>query len=170
MITCMRAFIVLALLSLAACTAKPVPVHIPRELGADTRTVLTGDQAMALTHQCSRAAPGAVTGQWKPSMDEIDGLEETLGWLLSGQLIKAGVTTQPRNYYRQYAGFIIDGRRVIYINGVMRSVINENTSAAHPIDWRTQAINICDGGTLTFGAEYDDGTHQFSKFAFNGSP
>ena len=43
------------------------------------------------------------------------------------------------------------------------------TNPNHPFDWRTQATQICDGGTITFGVEYDPATGQFSNFAFNGS-
>jgi hypothetical protein len=39
----------------------------------------------------------------------------------------------------------------------------------HPFAWRTQALSICDGGMITFGAEYDAETHQVSNFAFNGA-
>jgi hypothetical protein len=54
------------------------------------------------------------------------------------------------------------------VNGFDRSTLN-HPNPDHPFDWRTQALSICDGGTITFGAEYDAETHQVSKFAFNGA-
>src|SRR5262249_34358175 len=167
----MRAFIILAFLGITACTGgTPVRPHVPTVLSPATRTILAGDQAMALSHQCSRASPGPVSGQWTPSNDDLEQLEKPLESVLTGQLVISGSTAAPADYYRQSAGYIINGRRVIYVNGVNRSVVNDDANATHPIDWRTQAISICDGGTLTFGAEYDEDTRQLSKFAFNGRP
>ena len=64
---------------------------------------------------------------------------------------------------------MIAGRRVIYVNGVSESAVEREPDPAHPFDWRTQAIGICDGGAITFGVEYDVTTKQFSNFAFNGA-
>jgi hypothetical protein len=125
---------------------------------------------MKLTHQCSRISPGPVTGQWTPSDAQLEAFDVPLTDVLGGQLNRAGVTTAPRDYYRQYAGFIINGRRVIYVNGVVRSTIDDHPNPDHPFDWRTQAMGICDGGPITFGAEFDAQTHQVSNFAFNGAP
>jgi hypothetical protein len=174
----MRIFIKLAVLffgvgfSLEACSREGTPVrpHVPTVFSPQTRTVLSGDNAMALAHPCSRPAPGPVSAQWTPSADDLEQLEEPLQSMLIGQLVISGSTAAPADYYRQYAGFIIGGRRVIYANGVNRSVINDDANAAPPIDWRTQAISVCDGGPVSFGAEYDADTRQLSKFAFNGRP
>lgn len=166
----MRKAVLATFLLLAACSpGHRVPEHIARELGPETRTVLTGAEAMKLTHQCSRASPGPVTGQWTPSDAQLEAFDVPLTDVLGGQLNRAGITTQPRNYYRQFAGFIINGRQVIYVNGVDRRSVDGQPDPAHPFDWRTQAISICDGGPVTFGAEYDADTHQVAKFAFNGA-
>jgi hypothetical protein len=166
MIKCMRTFIILAFLGLAACApGDHAPPHVARELGPDTRTLLSGAEALKLAHQCSRPSPGPVSGQWIASADQLDAFDAPLTDVLGGQLNRAGITKAPRDYYRQFAGFIINGRRVIYVNGVDRSAIDD-----HDIAWRTTAIGICDGGPITFGAEFDADTHQVSNFAFNGSP
>ena len=94
---------------------------------------------------------------------------DRLNSLLGGQLNRAGSTAGPRDYYRQYAGFIIHGRRVIYVNGIERSTVDDHPNPDHPFNWRTQATGICDGGVVTFGAEFDVETHQVSHFAFNGA-
>jgi len=51
------------------------------------------------------------------------------------------------------------------VNGVDKNAIQGPDSNS---DWRTQAVQICDGGPITFGVEYDPGSGQFSNFAFNG--
>jgi len=97
---------------------------------------------------------------------QLDELEDGLIPLLSQRLEAAGESPSPGDYYRQYAGLVIAGRRVIYVNGVRSSAIPEGPV---PFDWRTQAVQICDGGPITFGVEYDPATRRFSNFAFNGS-
>jgi hypothetical protein len=167
----MRALIILALLGLLACTrgGTVIPAHVARKLTVKTRTLLAGENAMALAHQCSRISPGPVRGQWTPSDGQIEAFEPPLTSVLKGQLAKAGASASPGDYYRQYAGFIINGRRIIYVNGVDRSAIDEQSNPDRRFDWRTQAMGICDGGVMSFGAEYDAETHQVSNFAFNGA-
>jgi hypothetical protein len=133
----------------------------------DTRTILTGDAARTLARQCSRVSPGPVEDVWTPSEEQIEEVEDNLILHLARELEQAGQSPSPGGYYRQYAGFVVGGKRIIYVNGVDESAIERDTAAA--FDWRTQAVQICDGGTITFGAEYDPTTRQFSNFAFNGS-
>ncbi|WP_395646528.1 hypothetical protein [Terricaulis sp.] len=176
----MRSFTILsaAALLLAACApaseqappADAVQEQVARLLTTDTRTVLAGEAALALTHQCSRISPGPVESQWTPTAAELDEAEDALILLLSQQLEAAGQSPSPGDYYRQYAGFVIGGRRVIYVNGVSEGGIDVDPGPAfHPGEWRTHAIQICDGGTMTFGAEYDVETKAFSNFVFNGA-
>jgi hypothetical protein len=161
-------------LVLAACApTAPPPGAAQEEVAelwtADTRTVLTGDAAMALARQCSRVSPGPVESQWTPTDSEVDALENELILLVAREMEEAGQDPAPGGYYRQYAGFVINGRRVIYVNGVDESAVQRAPDPAHQFDWRTQPITICDGGPITFGVEYDTGAQRFSNFAFNGS-
>jgi hypothetical protein len=41
--------------------------------------------------------------------------------------------------------------------------------SAYLLDWTKEAVNICDGGPINFGAEYDLHSHTFSHIAFNGA-
>ena len=63
----------------------------------------------------------------------------------------------PGGYYRQYGGFVIGGRRVIYVQRRHRQ-----RDRARPVDRRRLAHArpsiICDGGAITFGVEYDPAT------------
>ena len=160
-------------LAVAGCApTPPEPVAAQEEIAelwtADTRTVLTGDAARTLTRQCSRVSPGPVESLWTPTDAEVDALENDLILLVARELEEAGESPSPGGYYRQYAGFVIGGKRIIYVNGVDETAIEREPNPAHPFDWRTQAVQICDGGTITFGVEYDPATGQFSNFAFNG--
>jgi hypothetical protein len=162
--------------SSSACAPTPAPPassaiqeQVAELWTADTRTVLTGEPAQALTRQCSRISPGPVEGEWTPSESEIAAMEDRLILIVARELEAHGESPSPGDYYRQVAGFVIDGRRMIYVNGVDESAIQREPNPEHPFDWRTQAALICDGGPITFGVEYDPATGQFSNFAFNGS-
>jgi hypothetical protein len=171
----MRRLLIALALAAAACTPAeqtPQPVAIqegPALLAApETRTMLSGEQAMALARQCSRISPGPVQSEWTPSAADLDALDTALAFFLAQRLEEAGSTASPGAYYRQVAGFVIGGQRVIYVNGVHSDAV-ERVNPNHPFDWRTQAHMICDGGPITFGVEYDPETGAFSNFAFNGS-
>ena len=164
--------------ALAAASCAPTPSEPPpgaaqeavAELWtADTRTILTGDAARTLARQCSRVSPGPVEDVWTPTDAEVDALENDLILSVAREMEKAGQSPSPGGYYRQYAGYVIGGKRIIYVNGVDEGAVEREPDPAHPFDWRTQGIQICDGGTITFGVEYDPATRQFSNFAFNGS-
>jgi hypothetical protein len=162
------------LFATAACAPTPSepPPGAAQEVAelwtADTRTILTGDAARMLARQCSRISPGPVEEVWTPTDAEVDALENDLLLLVARGLEGAGQSPSPGGYYRQYAGFVIGRKRVIYVNGVDETAIQRAPNPDHPFDWRTQAVQICDGGAITFGAEYDPATRQFANFAFNG--
>jgi hypothetical protein len=158
-----------ALAMLAACSAPAPPAtRAPSPFAPSTHTILTAQEALALSHQCSRPSPGPVQAQWTPSEADIQTLEPNLATILRTHLDHTGEATPIRDYYRQYAGFVIGARRIIYINGIERSAV-EATNPNHPFDWRTQAIGICDGGPITFGVEFDPASGEFTRFAFNGA-
>jgi hypothetical protein len=164
------------LLAAAACAptpSEPPPGAAQEQVAslwtADTRTILTGDAARTLARQCSRISPGPVEDIWTPTDAEVEAIEDELILLVAREMEEAGESPSPGGYYRQYAGFVIGGHRAIYVNGVDESAVEREPNPAHPFDWRTQAVQICDGGTITFGVEYDPATRQFSNFAFNGS-
>jgi len=171
----MRRFVSLLILAAAACS-EPAPAPVPAAAPAPTPVValdpakgaiLPAEKAQQLSHQCSRISPGPVTGSWAPEGATIQDLEARLGAELEKQLAPvsdAGAT--PQDYYRQYAGLIIGGRNIIYINGIHANAIERDQRGTDT--WKTEPAMICDGGTITFGVEYDPATHAFANFAFNG--
>jgi hypothetical protein len=164
-----------SLMAVSACA--PPPAEPPGDLqeevaelwAADTRTILSGDAARALGRQCSRTSPGPIDDVWTPTDAEVSALEEQLILRVSGELEARGQSPSPGGYYRQYAGFVIGGRRIIYVNGVDETAIQRNITPDRPFNWRTDAVLICDGGMITFGVEYDPATRSFANFQFNGS-
>lgn len=148
--------------------APPVPmVQLDPAKGA----ILPLNKGERLGKQCSRRSPGPVTGTWSPSKAMIADLEFTLGEEIEREL-KAipAAGAKPHDYYRQYAGLLINGKQIIYVNGVQDSVVERDEGAGRPKRglWTNEPVMICDGGTITFGVEYDPSTKAFANFAFNG--
>src|SRR5438093_5016534 len=172
---------VLAYLSQAPTTREPLNSH----WGA----VFPPASAGQLLRQCSRT-PTPIQGTWNPSPDQVRLLEGPLAVLLYRQLsaLRLPDSLRPHagDYYREYAGVIVGGRRIIYVNGFHKTQVAEtrtlltehrNDSAAlrnfrsafRDSDyWRGVATVVCDGGEYYFGVEYDPETARFRNFSVNG--
>jgi hypothetical protein len=144
----LTALIAFSLLWAGPAAAAPAP------LNPYWGVIFPAERAASLTRQCSRSAPRP-EGAWLPLPSDVARLEQGLGGLLAGKNL------QPAAYYRQYGGLVVNGRHIIYVNGVRNAVVRG--------DWRGSAISICDGGQLAFGVEWDPATGSFAHFAFNGA-
>jgi hypothetical protein len=94
-------------------------------------------------------------------------------------------------YYFQFVGVVVDGRRQIYVNAFSRSSIASDVDVLqqfkrqHPeVDtsdprafppsmnsldgWRAHAVVVCDGGPSYWGALYDVISKRFVLFSANG--
>jgi hypothetical protein len=115
-----------------------------------------------LLAQCSRSSPGdAVTRFWTPSAAQIQALEQRLPSLLR----KSGHDIVISRFHRQYIGFILHGKKLIYLNAFPADDIASWHSRAN---WRTTAWIVCDGGDDYWGVEFDPATQTFHDLAFNG--
>lgn len=118
---------------------------------------------------CNRPMPWPIEGAWVPDSRAIARLELRLGPALRDALDGAPSGRSPKpevsGFYRQYLGFIVGARRIIYINGAHERIVS---GARSPEGWRTTAWNGCDGGLLVFGAEYDPETDSVANVTFNG--
>ena len=157
--------------STSAALAPPVtPTTAPAvPLDPAMGAILPVEKAEALAKQCSRISPGPVTGTWAPTEPAIRELEAELGAEIERQLAATSAAgSKPEAYYRQYAGLTIEGRQVIYVNGIDKDAV-ERAPEAQRESWKTNPVMICDGGTITFGVEYDPAAKTFANFAFNGA-
>ena len=155
-----------AVLSFAAAAAAPSAFD-PKD-----GIVLPLDQATAVTHQCSRSSPGPVKGTWLPTAQEIRDLESKLPDALAHALPKRTLDDiRTHIIARQYAGLVIGTHKTIYVNAFPLHFFDEEMRAfpdKPPFDWKHKAVNVCDGGAVFFGVEYDPKTKVFVNFAFNG--
>src|SRR3989454_9374691 len=81
-----------------------------------------------LLRRCSRT-PTPIQGTWNPSADQVRLLEGPLSVLLDHQLsalrLPDSLPPHAGDYYRQYAGVIVGGRRIIYVNGFHKTQVAE---------------------------------------------
>jgi hypothetical protein len=81
-------------------------------------------------------------------------------------------TARVPEYFRQYVGLVrADGRRTIYANAFHLSRLQTGATggAKDPEAWRRSPVNVCDGGTGYFGAEYDVATAWLAPIHFNSN-
>lgn len=132
----------------------------------DHRTLLEGDQAAILIHQCMREAPLAIQDTWVPEAADVEKLDARLVDITKLEsTVCCGAGERVANidgYYLQYAGLVIEGRKLIYINA-----LPDNSSHK---DWRSKAVLACDASRDYWGVLYDPKTGSFSDLAFNGEP
>jgi hypothetical protein len=143
----------------------------PSGLNPNWAVVLPDGQAKAFWQPrlCNRPAPGPIQAIWTPDATTITQLESVLGGALQAAIDRAPESRRSKpvagDYYRQYAGFVVSGKRIVYINGLHQQTI---ASSPRPGDWKVTAANPCDGGMLFFGAEYDVETGKVLNILFNG--
>ena len=76
------------------------------------------------------------------------------------------------SYFRQYAGVMRSGKKIVLINGFAPSLapvfvsLPSHTNKGE--DWHDQAIIVCDGGCGFFHATYDPASHKIEGLQFNG--
>jgi hypothetical protein len=127
-------------------------------------SVLPGSEAAKVLAQCSRPAPEKIDGTWDPSSVEISDLE---GRLANIEELESVMCCSPGSklhgihaYLRQYVGIVVGGHKLIYVNAFKQ--------ASAPPNWRSKAVNFCDGGTDFWGVVFDPSTGEFTQLAFNG--
>jgi hypothetical protein len=134
--------------------------------------VFPAERAQELTQQCSRSFSKG-EGTWMPTSEQIARFEALLAPELARALrARWGIAAKPADYYRQYGGLVVAGRRVIYVNGfhqdhvrntplLLKKKPSEFDRHDFPLElhgsefWKHQAVNVCDGGSGFWGAAFD---------------
>jgi hypothetical protein len=142
-------------------------------LNSEMAVILPEAKAWATVKQCSRPAPDFVEAVWTPDGETIVRLENALAPALIDALRQLPIPESrrhsPRDYYRQYAGLVIKGKHVVYVNAFHRKHLEISTGSGRTSDWRTAPIDVCDGAELFFGAEFDIATGHIDNLYFNGN-
>lgn len=148
------------------------------------RGVIIPDSAAKGWRPCTDAAlSGDVSGFWTPPETLKEEIDRRLPAKLDSALQRLpweGHKPQPSDYHRQYIGMVVDGRRMIFVNGFHHSHVSamvrtfENIAAAdssfHHVGqdfWKQSLVATCDGGAWYFGVTYEPNAHRFGPILFN---
>jgi hypothetical protein len=154
----MKRFAILVLPVLAGCNGA-IPGFHGNALVPERGAVLPETAESRLLMRCGEA----VERNWTPAPEQIRQLESGLAQLLREALGPGG---RIQRYYRQYAGIVVGGRRVVCVNGVSAEIVRSNQRDT--ARWRELPVDMLDGDTEQFHVRYDPETCQFSGLAFNG--
>jgi hypothetical protein len=75
---------------------------------------------------------------------------------------------RPSDYYRQYGGFYRDGRRVIYVCGLHRGLVEMTEKTMEQHAWMRRAMGADDGGLWVLHVLYDVDAGDFGPVQFEG--
>jgi len=134
----------------------------------------TDEVAKAIQHLCSRVGVDPLDGLWVPSEAEVALVEARLERLRlvesdEGSGIIGARLEDPWAYYRQYVGVVVEGRKLIYINGFSGAIPDDRAMAEFPQDGRTEIVDGCDGDYGFWGVLYDPVRGTFYQLRFNGT-
>lgn len=111
-------------------------------------------------HVCARETPSGINGYWRVPAAVVDLVDtQLLGHLRKRDLDKR-LPFAPKLYVRQYAGFVRDGVRMIYVNAVL---VEKGSPAAASA--RKAFPDSCASVSGSWGIQYDTKTKEFSGFS-----
>jgi hypothetical protein len=158
------------------------PLDLPQQ-AREARAVRTGEKtdghwvllsesaARHLSHYLDRPMP-FVTGTWMPDAGTLRRVEQVLMPALEAALAESrrpGLEDlRASDYYRQYAGIALGGRKLVYINGFHREELSLGSLRFDGDAWRTAPILVADGGWAFFGAVFDPATGRIGPIGFHG--
>ncbi len=127
-----------------------------------TSVIIPAEKAHLLMNQCTDFSLEHYEATWLPSDDQINELESRLPAIIEEALQLSGFAGEfsSADYYRQYGGFVVAGRKLIYVTGLHQVLMWDDSV------WRNASYSVCDGGVYKFGATYDLRTKHF-EFGFN---
>lgn len=138
--------------------------------------VLPVSEAASLLSACDGTVAQA-DSLWIPSDSIIEEMEVRLA-----RFLRRGSGDPLHQYSRQYLGLYRGDRPLVFVNGVhqryLQGVVDRDSmrGVTKPIRieqtarwFRERAVRICDGGELSFHAEYDVAADSVAAFEFNGT-
>jgi hypothetical protein len=135
-----------------------VPALHPRS------TILSGSElesSLRSLYHCGAAPSKAPSGAWIPSTSQAVEADRRVRAALARSLSTDHIA-EPGDYYIQYLGLIMEGRQVIFANGV-----HEVAARGYlPSRWHSTPMVICDLGRAGFRTEYDPITRQLGDLRF----
>jgi hypothetical protein len=142
-------------------------------LRSDWGVVLPVQEQIKLPEYCAPSRASDLSGQWTPGRTEIDRLERRLPPVLGDALSRVILEKdeklpRPGDYYRQYGGFYRDGRRIVYVCGLHRGLVEMTAKTMEPQAWMHRALGANDAGLAVFRVLYDVDADKFGSVQFEG--
>jgi hypothetical protein len=157
--------------ALAACSPKAekpeAEVAAVSPFPAGSALVFPESRGLELLNQCSRGVPEPVETTWTPSDADILQLESRLLDYLRQQRPAMYPAGQPVDLIRHYAGLVMKGGRVIYLDAEIRGP-GSLPAGEYPTLPDRPFNGVCDGGPAFFGVVYDVDAKTFSHLLENG--
>jgi hypothetical protein len=144
--------------------------------------LLPASEAKAVTKQCSRPSPEVFSGTGEPSQKEILEMEANFAKIKKLKVkkccIRGAQIEAPEEFYMQYVGIVVDGKKLIYVNafgefGTLGILENGDSNKSivtlvQTDHWKMNAVRVCDGGH-EWGVLYNPKTQKFFDLAINGT-
>ncbi|HEX8649328.1 MAG TPA: hypothetical protein VF708_00690 [Pyrinomonadaceae bacterium] len=123
-------------------------VIVPGERGAEFVKALSGKEGKEY---------------WTPSKDDVRQLEEKIEFYLRkvSDRRSPALWSKLKDYRRQYAGLVENGRKKIYANFFCKT--------AQITDWKMNPVVVEDGGDCFFQIKFDIEAGTFSDLYINGN-
>jgi len=110
-------------------------------------------------HVCAKETPSGINGFWKVSPKVVDLLDAELLRHLRKSGLDKRLPFSAKLYVRQYAGFVRDGARFVYVNALLLEKGSPLVNEAQKGFLRT-----CDTVSGFWGIQYDTQSKQFLGF------
>jgi hypothetical protein len=109
---------------------------------------------------CAREMPSGITGYWKVPPKVVDLIDAELMTHLRKSGIDQKLPFSAKLYLRQYAGFVRDGTRYIYVNALL---VEKGKPAVEKA--KKEFPSSCSEVSGFWGIQYDTKAKQFSAIA-----
>jgi len=109
---------------------------------------------------CARETPSGINGYWKVPAKIVDIIDADLMVHLRKNGLDKTLQFPAKIYMRQYAGFVRDGVRFVYVSALLVEKGKPAAAAA-----RKEFPRSCSEVSGFWGIQYDTKTKQFSGFA-----
>lgn len=115
--------------------------------------------------RCSGLPFGTVTGAWTPDSHLVRRLDPTIRRAVNAVGV---VAIMGSDYHLQYFGIIVEGDRLLYINGIHQVLVTSMLRKPEQ-ELADAPVVVCDAGRGAFQTEYNLLTGQLGRIRFESS-
>ncbi|MBN2575527.1 MAG: hypothetical protein JXP73_13265 [Deltaproteobacteria bacterium] len=109
---------------------------------------------------CARETPSGIIGYWKVPRKAMERIDAELFLHLRKSGLDKGLPFSAKLYVRQYAGYVRDGMRFVYVNALL---VEKGSRAAREAQKRFP--RSCEAVKGSWGIQYDTQTKKFMGFS-----